>query len=236
MRAQLSRELNTRIISIGIQSAIRNVVSCTQLSPQILMSRYEAGNDPYLIPDTQVLRNKLGISDSFALQEAEHEAAFQAAKDIQLFAPPFTFHQLCDLHRRLFSQVYEWAGQERTIPMSKGSSRFAQPEFIKRECEKVYTNLNFVFAEVSRDEDSVGTMLASAYADLNVAHPFRDGNGRSIRMHLEHVAFHLDYLINWQSVNQAQWVKMSIESMSDESSLVYWFSKHLIDISPILDE
>ena len=101
------------------------------------MSRYEAGNDPYLIPDTQVLRNKLGISDSFALQEAEHEAAFQAAKDIQLLAPPFTFHQLCDLHRRLFSQVYEWAGQERTIPMSKGSSRFAQPEFIKRECEKV---------------------------------------------------------------------------------------------------
>ena len=101
---------------------------------------------------------------------------------------------------------------------------------------KGYTNLNFVFAEVSYGEDSVGTMLASAYADLNVAHPFRDGNGRSIRMHLEHVAFHLDYLINWQSVNQAQWVKMSIESMSDESSLVHWFSKHLIDISPILDE
>ena len=77
--AQLSRELNTRIISIGVQSAIRNVVRFTQLSPQILMSRYEVGSDPYLIPDTQVLKNKLGISDSFALQEAEHEAAFQAA-------------------------------------------------------------------------------------------------------------------------------------------------------------
>ena len=200
------------------------------------MSRYEAGNDPYLIPGTEVLKNKLGISDAFALQVAEEDAAFRAAIEIQLSAPPFTFRQLCDLHHKLFSEVYEWAGQTRSIPMSKGSSRFAQPEFIQRECEKVYANLNSVFAEVSRDQDSVGTMLGTAYSDLNVAHPFRDGNGRSIRMHLEHVAFQLDYLINWKSVSEATWISMSIESMSDESGLIDWFSNNLIDISPILDE
>jgi cell filamentation protein len=200
------------------------------------MSRYEASNDPYLISGTDVLKNKLDISDSNALLKAERKAAFQVVKEIQLSAPPFTFDQLCDLHRRLFSKVYEWAGEVRTIPMSKGSSRFAQPEFIQRECERVYMDLNSVFAYVSRDESAVGEMLGTAYADLNVAHPFRDGNGRSVRMHLEHVAFHLDYLINWKSVSEERWLAMSIESMSDESSLVYWFSENLIDISSILDE
>jgi cell filamentation protein len=200
------------------------------------MSRYEASNDPYLISGTDVLKNKLDISDSNALLKAERKAAFQVVKEIQLSAPPFTFDQLCDLHRRLFSKVYEWAGEVRTIPMSKGSSRFAQPEFIQRECERVYMDLNSVFAYVSRDKSAVGEMLGTAYADLNVAHPFRDGNGRSVRMHLEHVAFHLDYLINWKSVSEERWLAMSIESMSDESSLVYWFSENLIDISSILDE
>ena len=200
------------------------------------MSRYETGSDPYLIPDTEVHKNILGIIDPQSLEAAEQDAAFKVAREMRLSTAPFTFQQLCGLHRRLFSEVYAWAGETRIIPMSKGTSVFAQPEFIERDCVKVYARLNSEFEAIGRDENSVGAMLGMACADLNVAHPFREGNGRSIRLHLEHNAFHLDCLINWNSVSESQWINLSIQSMSDESTLVRWFSENLVDISPILDE
>ena len=109
-----------------------------------------------------------------------------------LYAPPFTYGQLCDLHRRLFSQAYNWAGQERIITISKSSSSFTWSDFIECKWESIYANLNLVLTKLLSDETAVGNMLGSAYANLDAARPFRDGGGRSIRMHLEHVNFCLD--------------------------------------------
>jgi cell filamentation protein len=97
------------------------------------MSRYDAVDD-YVYPGTTVLRNKAGIQDQTALDAFEADAT--AVRMLELLEQPlegrFDFAHLCAIHRHLFQDVYEWAGEIRTVDISRDTSRFANMALIER--------------------------------------------------------------------------------------------------------
>src|SRR3546814_4749879 len=95
--------------------------------PRLLIpmrDKYGVSDDPHCWPGTSVLRNTLGIRDEATLADAEAEFAAVALQHIEIEAPPFDLDYLCRLHRQLFGDVYEWAGNLRSVDVSKGTTRF----------------------------------------------------------------------------------------------------------------
>lgn len=140
----------------------------------------------YFIPGTTVLRNKLGIATSEVLRDAENDLV--EARLIELReAPVLLGERTYDLpffrgiHRHLFQDVYEWAGDLRTVGIEKGSESFCPPRSIAvpmaHVAEQIYRSNQL---EMVTGQD-LSKEVAYLYDYVNFAHPFREGNGRATR-------------------------------------------------------
>ncbi|MDP4529003.1 Fic family protein [Alkalimonas delamerensis] len=106
-----------------------------------MIDKYGAGNDSYCYENTSVLINLLDLTSEAELAAAE--VAFTTYR-LAAFKPDFenlTFSYLCDIHRHLFQDLYEWAGQIRTVDISKQSTRFCHVRFIENEANKCFKYL-----------------------------------------------------------------------------------------------
>ncbi|GGJ15351.1 hypothetical protein GCM10009085_06820 [Pseudomonas avellanae] len=88
------------------------------------MDRYDASHDCYCYPASSVLRNRLNIQDMDDLEAAEREITASTVTRVHYTAPPYSLENMKQLHRQLFSDLYEWAGEIRTVDISKGGTRF----------------------------------------------------------------------------------------------------------------
>jgi len=162
--------------------------------------------DPYLDPNTGILRNLVGAvsSDDLAAKEAEL-SAFRA---IELFERPVKptgdLRQLQSIHQRVLQDVYEWAGELRTVDMRKGSDPAA--EFFM-PVSRLQSGAGFVFQELADDnflrgldQDRFVSRLAHHYDQVNYLHPFREGNGRTQRILWTQVARDAGYELDWRGV------------------------------------
>lgn len=125
------------------------------------------------------LINKLGIADSAEL--AREEEKLSKKKAAELFESGFSdsltpgsFKSLCEIHRYLFSEIYDFAGKLRTVNIAKGNFRFAPVMYLKAAVESV-----------EKMPQSTIDEIIEKYVEMNVAHPFREGNGRSMRIWLD---------------------------------------------------
>lgn len=153
---------------------------------------YDVNNDPYLDTETGILRNLLGLQTSKDLKDAEAklttlEITALTSQDVPYFED-FNFEMLKAIHKQLFKEIYDWAGELRTVEMHKGKTSFARVEHLE-------TSLQELFAQLKRDGylmtikfDEFVAGLTHYYADLIVIHPFREGNGRAIRTFLAMLA------------------------------------------------
>jgi len=185
-----------------------------------MVDKYGAGQDPYIYNDSTVLVNKFNIRDEAILEEAEKEFTTLAALDIEFQAPPYDFLYLCNIHKKLFSDLFEWAGELRTIDISKGQTRFCNYRYIEKEA-------NIIFAKLEKDGYLQGLpfvlfieKLAEYYCDINVLHPFREGNGRAQRLLFEHVVINCGYDINFESVKTNEWIDANIHGYHCDYSLM----------------
>ena len=138
--------------------------------------------DPYLYPGTSTLKNKLGIRDPEALERAQDEraAARYAILERNLPQAPFTFETLKDVHKQLFSSVYEWAGQPRTIGIQKADwddaggklTTFANPAMITAMAGVAFKAIDNGRALVDLDRQAFAGRAAEFLNDLNIIHPF----------------------------------------------------------------
>jgi cell filamentation protein len=140
--------------------------------------RYETGNDPACYPSSRVLRNIPDLRDLAELDAFEVEAV--GARSLQ--PPPmgaFDPSHYRALHRHLFQDVYEWAGVDRTIRTGKGGNWFCYPEYINAEMVKLFATLDAPAFQPGSDVESFVSAVADFLGELNVIHPFREGNGRT---------------------------------------------------------
>lgn len=177
------------------------------------MDKYGTGQDPYCYPGSFTLRNRLGIQDDARLAQAEHDLSELAASQIDFSLPPYDLAYLKRIHRTLFLDLYDWAGELRTIDISKGDTRFCNTARIEPEANKIFK----VLAQADWFEDLERSALiagvAQAYGDLNMIHPFREGNGRAQRLLFEHLIVNAGYEISWWPVEQAEWIDANVAAV-----------------------
>ena len=177
------------------------------------MPKY-ANRDHYLDPETGALKNKLGLREESAL--AEREADYAAARSFELFESPlpgrFDLEHLKALHRRLFSDLYEWAGEIRDIDIAKGDCFFAHHSHIETAAKHVFKKLAEERHLAGLDSAAFSERAAYYLGEINALHPFREVNDRAQREFINHLAYENGFFIEWGSISQAAMVQASIES------------------------
>lgn len=176
-----------------------------------MIDKYGTGQDPYCYPDSQVLENLLGIRDENTLENAERELTEIAVQNIGFSEPPYDYAYLKLIHKILFTDVYAWAGEERTIDLSKQDTRFCTATRIEPEANKLFSKLENKKYFVGLTEDELIVQAADLYSELNVIHPFREGNGRSQRILFEQIFLHCGYSISWNPVSRKEWLEANVE-------------------------
>lgn len=176
------------------------------------MNKYHPSDD-YCYPGTSVLRNCLGIRDAQLLEAAEKEITDMAASNIEYADLPYNLSYLQQIHQVLFCDLYPWAGKLRTIDLTKGATRFCRVSFIETEAQKIF--YRFAAQDYGREGSFNATVaiLAKYYIEINMLHPFRDGNGRAQRVMFEHIAAYCGYEIDWRFVTREQWVDACISGV-----------------------
>ena len=175
-----------------------------------MSDKYGVGQDSYCYPGLTVLRNKLDIRDDSTLNDAEQQLSAVAAATIEFSPPPYNLASLQKIHRTLFSDLYDWAGELRTVGISKQDTRFCQPDYMEKEAGKIFKGMASAnwFEGMSRLDLIVA--VADAYSDLNVVHPFREGNGRTQRILFEHLVMNAGFEISWWGVENDEWLYANI--------------------------
>lgn len=185
-----------------------------------MVDKYGTGEDPYCYENSLTLKNKFNITDDVILQKAEKEISAEASYSIQFKSPPYDLNYLKNIHFKLFSKIYSWAGEIRRIDISKEDTRFCTASRIEPEATKIFKKLaerNF-FVELSTKE--LIEKLAELYGNLNIIHPFREGNGRTQRILFEHIAWNCNYNLDWSVAFKDEWIRANILSVHCDFSLL----------------
>jgi len=170
--------------------------------------------DPYLDKGTGILRNLLGIKDQAALDKAESSLSFlQAAKlREQPVEGKFDLAHLQQIHRRLFGDIYDWAGEIRQGEIQKGDTMFARHLMIDSAARQLFQQLARERRLQELDADHFSQRAAYYLGEINVLHPFREGNGRTQREFMGQLARSAGYDIDWSGISQAEMIQASIDA------------------------
>ena len=182
---------------------------------------YEVSHSVYCYPNTEVLINKLNIKDIKKLQI--YEAKITAAKSLGLrkkgITGDFDVKHIKQIHKYLFEDIYPFAGEFRTENIAKREFRFAQSEYIEPELENLLNKLKKKNYLEGLDKKELAIKLAYYLAELNVLHPFREGNGRTNREFIRQLALKNGYKLDLKKVKAEQILEASIESIVDTKKL-----------------
>ncbi|QDH14945.1 cell filamentation protein Fic [Oecophyllibacter saccharovorans] len=165
-------------------------------------------------PRHGVLRNRLGLTDGTVLAKAEHDIISWKEILFRQQAPPenFDLNYLKQTHEFLFEDIYAWAGEIRTIALSKANTMSAMPAFIQSEGKKFFGSLKKESNLRSLDAENFSKRAAHYLGEINMLHPFREGNGRTQRLFMEQLAKGAGYELDWSKVSRQEMTAASIEA------------------------
>ena len=134
-------------------------------------------SDIYQYPNSTVLKNIPGVSDGAELEALELNATVARMPEVlaHMEDKPVDLKLWLNIHRILFQDMYEWAGQLRSVQMSKGNTVFAHPENIKAEGGRIFRELNLENGLIGQSKDDLCQRLAYYFGECNALHPFREG-------------------------------------------------------------
>ncbi|WP_375672788.1 type II toxin-antitoxin system protein adenylyltransferase VbhT [Bartonella sp. CL45QHWL] len=178
------------------------------------MEKYKGSGDSYTDPETGVMYNRFGIKDKATLQRVESTISY--VKSFEFVHTPiggkFDLDYMKEIHRRLFGDIYEWAGQVRLVDIAKGNSMFASYNQIESYAPKITKKL--AKEQYLRGLGAYDFSQRAGYymGELNALHPFREGNGRTQREFMVQLAREAGYHINWKGIERQEMTRASIEA------------------------
>ena len=171
-----------------------------------------------------MIENKLGLTTSAELAREEERISKKKAidlfeKDILKNLPAGTFSTLQTIHKYLFADIYEFAGEIRNVNIAKGNFRFAPLMYLKPALENIDKMPQSNFDEI-----------VEKYVEMNIAHPFREGNGRSIRIWLDHILKNeIGKVIDWSKVDKEDYLLAMERSPIKDIEIKYLLKEALTD-------
>ena len=170
------------------------------------------------------LENKLNITDSAEL--ARMEEKISKKKAVELFENGYlnrykagTFQMLAAIHEYLFDEIYDFAGKMRTVNMAKGNFRFAPVMYLEAAIENIEKMPQTTFDEI-----------IEKYVEMNIAHPFREGNGRSTRIWLDLLLKEkLNVVVDWSRVDKEDYLLAMERSPIKDIEIKYLLKQALTD-------
>ncbi len=178
-------------------------------------------DDPYVYPGTSVLRNRLGIRNPDRLAQVESEWSFVRLVELLHHPEPGSYDlaHLSRFHRRIFGDVYPWAGEIRTVAMAKGQL-FALPQHITSYASTLFEQLGGESHIAGLERANFVARLAFYFAEINALHPFREGNGRAQRAFLKQLGRQAGWDIEWRATTLDGNLDASIAAMNSDLGTV----------------
>lgn len=190
-----------------------------------MFSKYEVyttAQSIYCYKDTNILKNKLNIRNLELLKKAEYEITM--IKQMELLQNPvngnLTKNHLMNIHKFIFGDIYSFAGKIRREQISKADTMFYPPNLINKELNKVFFKIKSERMIYEKSEEKIFDNIAYVMAELNIIHPFREGNGRTIREFIRLMAKKCGYSLNWGNIDSNELLDGSIRSVYNYKVLV----------------
>jgi len=171
-----------------------------------------------------VLDNKLGLLNQVALAKAEEKISKQKAKDLHDTGKINemeigTFKGLSDIHRYLFSDIYNFAGEIRQVNIANGNFRFAPVMYLKASLDHIDSMPQNTYDDIIKK-----------YVEMNIAHPFREGNGRSTRIWLDlMLKKEINKVVDWNLVDKEKYLSAMERSPVNDLEIRYLLVDALTD-------
>ena len=170
------------------------------------------------------IKNKLGITDSVELARIEEKISKKKA--LELFESGYldrlqagTYQALSQIHAYLFGGIYDFAGEVRTVNLAKGNFRFAPVMYLRAALESIEKMPQSTYDE-----------MIEKYVEMNVAHPFREGNGRSMRIWLDlMLKKELGCVVDWSRVDKEDYLLAMERSPIKDIEIKYLLKQALTD-------
>ena len=170
------------------------------------------------------LENKLGIKSSAEL--AREEERISKKKAVELFENGMLenleagkFQTLCEIHKYLFDDIYDFAGKIRTVNISKGNFRFAPLMYLETAIKNVDKMPQNTFDEI-----------VEKYVEMNIVHPFREGNGRSMRIWLDMMLKkQIGQVVDWSKIEKEDYLMAMERSPIKDIEIKYILKAALTD-------
>jgi cell filamentation protein len=185
------------------------------------MSSMPENSDPYLYPGTNVLKNLRDLTDSELLERFEARQTHQRIAELidKPLLGGFDVAHLKAIHRHIFQDVYEWAGKFRTVNMSKAGHLFGLAAFLEPAIQEILTKLAIEKYLVNLDAEMFADRAAYFVGELNAAHPFREGNGRTQREFIRELGMKAGHYIDWRATTAEEMIEASrLSHVSGDSS------------------
>ena len=171
-----------------------------------------------------MLENKLGLTSSADL--AREEERISKKKAVELFEkgileplPAGRFSTLQAIHQYLFEDIYDFAGKIRTVNLAKGNFRFAPLMY-----------LDAALANIDKMPQTNFDEIVEKYVEMNIAHPFREGNGRSTRIWLDHIfKKEIGKVVDWSKVDKEDYLLAMERSPVRDIEIKYVLKNALTD-------
>ncbi|MFH1178416.1 MAG: Fic family protein [bacterium] len=166
-----------------------------------------------------VLKNKLGIKNKNKLDEAEtllladtYTHFFELLKQVKI---KFDLSLLFSIHKYFFETLYDWAGIIRTVDISKDGMLFTPAKYIANSLKEFRVLINKILPKQFDSKDRLSKKLAIIHNEYNIIHPFREGNGRTLRLFLDLIVANLGYdPIAWGKKSNTDYINACVEGAS----------------------
>lgn len=167
----------------------------------------------YCYPNSDVLINKLSIREQEKLYTFERKLTMLRLLELidQPIKGNFDFDHLKEIHRYIFQDIYEWAGEVRKVDIAKGNM-FCNVKFIDLQATEIFERLKKERYLEGLSEKEFIKKLAYTFSEINALHPFREGNGRSQREFIRSLAIKNGYIILFANITEEEMLKASQES------------------------
>ncbi len=168
--------------------------------------------DPYVYEGTSVLKNNFNIRDEYKLNQLERMITEKRTRELsnKITTKKFNFEYLKSIHKYIFQDIYEWAGEIRHLDIAKGNSLFCKATNIESYASDIFKNLEKQnYLKNIKNKEVFCQKLAEIVLDINALHPFREGNGRTQREFIRSLAKESGYELSFLNISKDEMIKFS---------------------------